>query len=136
MNKETSTPTRASVRPKVLIADDGAYIRRLLNLRLGNQYEIIEADDGVGALRAVELHLPQVVLLDIMMPGEIDGLQVLKAIKGDPRLKHIHVAMVTARGQTKDGTNARKCGADAYFVKPFSPREVVAWVDSKLPVQQ
>jgi CheY-like chemotaxis protein len=72
------------------------------------------------------------VLLDVMMPGEVDGLQVLDAIKSNPQTKDILVAMVTARGQVADGDDARKRGADAYFIKPFSPLQVVAWVRSKL----
>jgi len=57
-------------------------------------------------------------------------LQVLDAIKADPATRHTLVAMVTARGQTADGDDARKRGADAYFIKPFSPLQVVAWVRS------
>jgi DNA-binding response OmpR family regulator len=67
-----------------------------------------------------------------MMPGAMDGLQLLDFIKSDAKLKNIIVGMVTARGQTADDIDARRRGADAYFIKPFSPREVVAWVDSKL----
>ena len=120
------------MRPKILIVDDGAYIRRLLNIPLGKKYEVIEADSGAAALGSIELHKPKLVLLDIMMPGVMDGLQVLDVIKSDPRFKEIFVGMMTARGQIKDGAIAKKRGADAYFVKPFSPRDVVAWVDSML----
>ena len=62
------------------------------------------------------------------MPGELDGLQVLDAIKADPNTKDTLVAMVTARGQVADGDDARRRGADAYFIKPFTPLQVVAWV--------
>jgi DNA-binding response OmpR family regulator len=62
----------------------------------------------------------------------MDGLQLLDFIKSDAKLKNIIVGMVTARGQTADDIDARRRGADAYYIKPFSPREVVAWVDSKL----
>ena len=66
------------------------------------------------------------------MPGVMDGLQVLDVIKSDSRFKEIFVGMMTTRGQIKDGAIAKKRGADAYFVKPLSPRDVVAWVDSML----
>jgi CheY-like chemotaxis protein len=113
---------------KVLIVDDHSDIRRLLSITLGKEYEIMEAEDGVSALESIRRHLPRIVLLDVMMPGEMDGLQVLDAIKADPRTRDTLVAMVTARGQVADGDDARKRGADAYFIKPFSPLQVVAWV--------
>jgi CheY-like chemotaxis protein len=117
---------------KVLIVDDHTDIRRLLSITLGKEYEIMEAEDGVGALESIRRHRPQIVLLDVMMPGEMDGLQVLDAIKADPHLRDTLVAMVTARGQLADGDDARKRGADAYFIKPFSPLQVVAWVREHL----
>ena len=117
---------------KVLIVDDHTDIRRLLSITLGKDYEIMEAEDGAAALESIRRHHPQIVLLDVMMPGEMDGLQVLDAIKSDPKTKDILVAMVTARGQVADGDDARKRGADAYFIKPFSPLKVVTWVRSNL----
>lgn len=117
---------------KILIVDDHPDIRRLLSITLGGQYEILEAHDGTRALAVVRASRPQAVLLDIMMPGEPDGLQVLDAIKSDPDLKSILVAMVTARGQSADHRAAQEHGADAYFVKPFSPLQVVTWFREKL----
>lgn len=113
---------------KVLIVDDHTDIRRLLSITLGKEYEILEAEDGVTALEAIRRNHPDIVLLDVMMPGEMDGLQVLDAIKADPHLADTLVAMVTARGQVADGEDARRRGVDAYFIKPFSPLQVVAWV--------
>ncbi len=66
-----------------------------------------------------------------MTHGEIDGLKLLDVIKADPNLKEIVVAMVTASGETFDYTDSLKRGADAYFFKPFSPRQVCAWVDDQ-----
>jgi CheY-like chemotaxis protein len=114
----------------LLIVDDHSDIRRLLSITLGKEFTIIEAEDGVAAMAAVRHHHPKAVLLDVMMPGEMDGLQVLDAIKADPATRNTLVAMVTARGQVADGDDARKRGADAYFIKPFSPLQVVAWVRS------
>lgn len=120
----------------ILIVDDQAVIRRLLAITLGKDYDILEAEDGLGALEAIRRHHPQVVLLDVMLPGAMDGLQVLDAIKGNPLTREILVAMVTARGQTADSDDARRRGADAYFIKPFSPLQVLAWVQSKLAPSQ
>ena len=112
----------------ILIVDDHSDIRRLLAVTLGKEYEVLESEDGVRALEAVRHHHPKFVLLDVMMPGELDGLQVLDAIKADPATQDTLVIMVTARGQAADSDDARRRGADAYFIKPFSPLQVVAWI--------
>ena len=109
----------------ILIVDDHADIRRLLSITLGKQYEILQADNGEAALDVVRRCHPAVVLLDVMMPGPMDGLQVLEAIKTNPHTADIVVAMVTARGQLADRDEAKRRGADAYFIKPFSPLQVV-----------
>ncbi len=112
----------------VLVVDDNVDIRRLLSICLSAQYEVIEADNGPAALYSIRKYHPAAVLLDVMMPGEIDGLQVLDAVKSNPETKDIPIAMVTAHGQKADSEDAKRRGADAYFIKPFSPLQVVAWV--------
>ena len=117
---------------KILIADDHPDIRRLLSITLGGKYQIFEASDGVSALQALREHRPDALVLDIMMPGALDGLQVLDRVKADPDLKSTLVAMVTARGQAADYRAGQEHGADAYFIKPFSPLQVVNWLREKL----
>ena len=117
---------------KILIVDDHPDIRRLLSITLGGDYKIIEANNGASAIEAVRSQRPAAVLLDIMMPGEIDGLQVLDAIKSDPELKGTLVGMVTARGQSVDYQTGLDRGADAYFIKPFSPLQVINWLRENL----
>jgi CheY-like chemotaxis protein len=116
----------------ILIVDDHSDIRRLLSITLGKEFEVLEAEDAVSALDAVRRHHPRVILLDVMMPGKMNGLQVLEAIKANPQTQDILIAMISARGQVADHDDARKRGADAYFVKPFSPLQVAAWVRSKV----
>lgn len=116
----------------IVIADDHADIRHLLRVMLGQTYVLHEAEDGATALALVKLHQPDIVLLDVMMPGGMDGLQVLQAIKSDPATCTIKVAMVSARGQVADADAAQQLGASAYFVKPFSPLHVVEWVRKQL----
>jgi len=116
----------------ILIVDDSPDIRLLLRVSLGKKYQLLEAGSGTAALELTHLHQPQLILLDVRMPGEVDGLRVLDFVKGDAKLKDIIVGMITAQGQTADELDARERGADAYFIKPFSPRDVVAWVESKL----
>lgn len=118
----------------ILIVEDHPDIRQLIHLLLNRSYEVIEADNGFDALEMARRHLPRVVVLDVMMPGEIDGLQALKVIKADPELKSTYVIMVTARGQADDLAFATKLGADAYFIKPFSPLALASHIQSVLPV--
>lgn len=113
---------------KILLVDDHADIRRLLRITLGNNYEVQEADNGEAGLAKARAMRPDVVVLDVMMPGVLNGLQVLDAIKEDPQLIHTRVIMVTARGQVQDYEDGMERGADAYFVKPFSPLQVVACI--------
>ncbi len=117
----------------ILIVDDHPDIRRLLSVILGKNHQIIEAENGAMALEAVKEHQPDIVLLDVMMPGDIDGLQVLQAIKSNLRTHSTLVAMISARGQDSDSAEARTLGANAYFIKPFSPLQVAAWVKNNLP---
>lgn len=111
---------------KILLVDDHSDIRRLIRITLGKNFEVLEAEDGVTALDIVRRQKPDLVVLDVMMPGELDGLQVLDAIKADPALLHVRVIMVTARGQARDYDDGMQRGADAYFIKPFSPLQLVA----------
>jgi len=116
----------------ILIVDDHVDIRRLLRVTLGRQFDIIEAEDGVSALRAIRRYHPKIVLLDVMMPGEVDGLQLLDAVKSDPHISGTLVAILTARGQKTDSDEAIRRGADAYFIKPFSPLKLISWVREQL----
>ena len=87
---------------KILVVDDNPDIRRLLAITLGGIYEVLLAEDGSSGLQAVRDHCPHAVLLDSMMPGGMDGLEVLQAVKSDPQLSGTLVAMITARGQSVD----------------------------------
>jgi CheY-like chemotaxis protein len=117
---------------KILAVDDNPSIRRLIRLTLEGPYEVLEAENGVTAMALVREHLPDLVILDIMMPGTMDGLQVLEAIKADPSLHKVLVVMVTARGQANDYDIGMQKGANAYIVKPFSPLQLMDWVRTHL----
>jgi len=117
---------------KILIVDDHSDIRRLIRITLGKSFEVLEAEDGRSGLDIARLQKPDLVVLDVMMPGALDGLQVLDAIKSDPRLKQTRVIMVTARGQANDYEDGMRRGADAYFIKPFSPLQLVSAIKETL----
>ena len=117
---------------KVLLVDDHADIRRLIRITLGRNYDVLEADDGASGLEIARQHRPDLVVLDVMMPGAMDGLQVLDAIKADPQLAATRVIMVTARGQSRDFDEGMQRGADAYYIKPFSPLQLAAAIKDML----
>ena len=110
---------------KILIVDDHSDIRKLIRITIGSAYEVLEAEDGMAALQIIRNQRPSLVVLDIMMPGEMDGLQVLDAVRADPSLKDTQIIMVTARGQAKDYDAGMRRGANAYLIKPFSPVQLV-----------
>jgi len=114
------------MKQRVLVVDDQADIRRLVRMTLDiGEYEVYEAATGEMAIESVIAVKPQVVLMDIMMPGSIDGLGACSAIKADPRLAGVSVVMLTARGQQADIDAGSAAGADAYLVKPFSPLQLL-----------
>jgi len=117
---------------KILIVDDQADIRRMMNIALGEDFDLLEAEDGLTALEMVRQHRPDVVLLDVMMPGGLDGLQVLEVIRNDPKLKHTRVILVSAKGQVSDYELGMQMGANAYFVKPFSPLQLLFAINEQL----
>lgn len=110
---------------KLLVVDDNAEVRNLLRLTLSfGDYSVREASNGVDALNLIREWRPDIVLLDIMMPGEKNGLQVCREVKQDEEIKDTFIAMLTARGQKQDMQEGNNAGADAYLIKPFSPIEL------------
>lgn len=111
---------------RILIVEDQADIRKLIRMTLEfEDYEIHEASDGSLGLRTAQAIKPDAMLLDVMMPGELDGLQVCQRVKSDPALQATKVVVLTARGQQKDREAGERAGADEYLVKPFSPLQLI-----------
>ena len=123
---------------KILIADDDTHVRILLEQTLEDfedvGVELLLAHDGLQTWNIVQAERPDVIVLDVMMP-EISGFEVCERIKGDPDLSHIHIIMLTAKGQAKDHRRSIEVGADEYITKPFSPRRLVERVATVLGVQ-
>jgi DNA-binding response OmpR family regulator len=116
---------------RILIVEDQPDICKLIRMTLEfGDFEIHEANDGETGLNMARAIRPHVMLLDVMMPGLLDGYQVCTRIKQDPDLKRIQVVMLTARGQATDLASGEAAGADAYLVKPFSPLELIERVET------
>ena len=111
---------------KILIVDDHADIRKLIRMTLEfEDYEILEAADGESAVTLAQSFDPDLVLLDVMMPGAFDGLEACRRIRALPALAGVHVMLLSARGQARDREAGLQAGADAYLVKPFSPLQLI-----------
>jgi CheY-like chemotaxis protein len=105
----------------VLLADDDPGLRRLIEATLGsNQFNLLSASDGEETLRLARSARPELILLDINMPGR-NGLDVCTLLKKDPSTRGIKIVVLTASGSEADRDRARVARADEYFVKPFSP---------------
>jgi len=116
---------------RILIVEDQPDICKLIRMTLEfGDFEIHEAHDGETGLNMARAIRPHVMLLDVMMPGLLDGYQVCTRIKQDAELKSIQVVMLTARGQATDLAAGEAAGADAYLVKPFSPLELIERVET------
>lgn len=118
---------------KILIVDDEEPLRLLVRATLEDEsgegrYEIIEAADGNEALEVARREQPELILLDIQMPG-LSGLEVCKMLKDDPATSDLTIVMLTAKGQQSDRERGFAAGADDYFAKPFSPLELLQLVD-------
>ena len=109
---------------KVLVADDEPHLLRLVKFRLVREgYDVITATDGEAALEAARRALPDLCVLDVMMP-KLSGFEVLRLMREDERLKDVRVIMLTARAQDADVDAGFSLGADDYITKPFSPHEL------------
>jgi two-component system phosphate regulon response regulator PhoB len=116
----------------VLIIDDEKDLIELVRYNLEKEgFDVIAATDGQAGLEVVKKHRPDLVMLDLMMPG-LDGLQVCQRLRADPRMGRVPVIMLTAKATEADRVVGLELGADDYITKPFSPREVVARVKAVL----
>ena len=118
--------------PRILIVDDNETNRDILVTRLSlHGYDLKQAADGEEALAAAKEHLPDLILLDIMMP-KIDGIEVCKRLKGDDTLPFMPIILTTAKADSKDVVSGLEAGADEYLTKPIDQVALVARVKSVL----
>ena len=109
-------------KPKVVLIEDEEGIAAVIQLQADiSGYQLLTATDGIRGYELVEREMPQVVLLDIMLPGQ-NGLDVCRKMKMNPRLKQIPIIMISAKSEETDVVLGLELGADDYVAKPFSPR--------------
>jgi len=118
--------------PLVLAADDDPLIRELIQFRLERSgYQVVTAADGDEALRMIRERRPDLVVLDVMMPGRT-GYEITRSLRADEATRAIPVILLTARVQESDVSQGFEAGADDYLTKPFSPQELRARVQAIL----
>jgi two-component system alkaline phosphatase synthesis response regulator PhoP len=125
---ENALESMSDTRQKVLIVDDE--MDALLSLKVALEaegYNVAEAKDGYEAINKVHSEKPDVILLDLMIPG-IDGFEVCNQLKSDDMYRHIPIIMLTARGEIDDKVEGIELGADDYVTKPFNLKELKARV--------
>jgi len=116
----------------ILVADDDMDIRDLVAFKLEQAgFDVTAVDNGLAALTAARREPPDLVVLDVMMPG-MSGIDVCRELRGDPTTSSLPIILLTARAQEGDVEVGFGAGADDYIVKPFSPRELVNRVEAVL----
>jgi DNA-binding response OmpR family regulator len=117
---------------RVLVVEDSADIADLIAHYLERAHHDVERlASGADALARVRARAPDLIILDIMLPG-VDGFEVCRALRGDPTTASVPIIMLTARGEEADRVRGLELGADDYVTKPFSPKELVARVGAML----
>ncbi|MGD8372054.1 MAG: response regulator [Syntrophobacterales bacterium] len=110
----------------ILVVEDQEDNRRIMRDLLSSVgYEVIEAVTGEDGVAAADTHRPDLILMDIQLPG-LDGYEATRQIKANPDLKHIPIIVVTSYALSGDDVKAFEAGCDDYVSKPFSPRELLA----------
>src|SRR5213080_2289697 len=128
--------TKTRVMPKILVVDDEPDAVELIDFNLkAASFEVVTAADGNAALKKARSSLPDLIVLDLMLP-EVDGLEVCKMLRRDPATAAIPIVMVTAKAAEIDRVVGLELGADDYLTKPFSPRELVLRIKKILERQR
>jgi len=121
------------VSRRILVIEDHEDNRRIVrDLLTPAGYELIEAVTGEDGVAMAETHRPDLILMDIQLPG-LDGYEATRRIKANPALRQIPIIAVTSYALSGDDVKAREAGCDAYVTKPFSPRALLAKIREYLP---
>ncbi len=121
---------------KVLVVDDSKNIRKLITVVLSKEnYKFSEASNGIEALEKAELEKPDLVILDIIIPG-IDGLKVCEEIRKDPQTREAAIIILTSECTYEARENAHEAGADVFMMKPFEPADLRSAAKSLLELRK
>jgi DNA-binding response OmpR family regulator len=123
------TASEPAYRPHVLVVEDEAPLRELIVVTLGDEYDCEEVGDGETALAVLEERPPDLVFLDVMLPG-IGGIDILRKMRADPRLRDVPVVVVSAWQGAEDVKVALESGADRFVAKPFRVDELASVADA------
>ena len=115
---------------KILIVDDDAGIRELVDVTLrSDDYHIFQAENGEQAIELARAEKPDLIIMDITMPGGIDGLEATRILKNDLETKNCQIIMLTGSSKETEREKSLEAGADDYFTKPFSPLALIKKVE-------
>jgi len=115
---------------KILIVDDSKDIRDLIIMTLDtSEYKVFEAGDAVKAIAVATVEKPDFIIMDVMLPGNINGIEATETIKRNPLTKHCEIIMLTGSNDNGAQRDAIKAGATCYFLKPFSPLDLLQRVE-------
>ncbi len=118
---------------RILVVEDHEDNRRIMrDLLTSSGYEVIEAITGLEGVTAAETHRPDLILMDIQLPG-IDGYEATRRIKANPHLQKVPIIVVTSYALSGDDVKAFEAGCDAYVAKPLSPRDLLAKIREYVP---
>ncbi len=118
---------------RILVVEDHEDNRRIMrDLLTSSGYEVIEAVTGVEGVSAAETYRPDLIVMDIQLPG-IDGYEATRQIKANPNLQKVPIIVVTSYALSGDDVKAFEAGCDAYVAKPFSPRDLLAKIREYVP---
>lgn len=118
---------------KILIVDDQKEVLDLMEATLAlEDYQIVKATNGKEAIDIARAEKPDMIIMDIMMPGKTDGLEATRVLKNDQETSACPIILLTAKSQKKDIKNGFAAGADDYFTKPFSPLKLIKKVEEVL----
>jgi two-component system phosphate regulon response regulator PhoB len=115
---------------KILIVDDSKDIRDLIIATLdASEYKILEAGDAMKAIAVATVEKPDFIIMDVMLPGKINGVEATKIIKSNPLTRQCDIIMLTGTNEKEIQRDSIKAGATCYFVKPFSPLDLLQRVE-------